>query len=267
MSEQSGRSVEERLEQLEAAVRRLETIVRGLAGGMPRPTAPAAEEPAGKRPPYIPPPRPRDRGPAPSPTGTRPPFRGAVPTPTIPAIFAKGPEYWVSRIGIGLVLVGVAFLFKYAVDRGWLTPEVRVGFGVALGAVLATIGFRVQREARWYAQLMLGGAAATWYITGFAAYQLLNVVSHATAFGFMVLVTLYAILTGVRQDQPVLTVLGAVGGLGTPFLLYTDAQSIPRLMLYTTLVLSGTSAVYLVKGWRTLLWVTAIGAWMSRQYA
>jgi len=41
-------------------------------------------------------------------------------------------EFWLNRSGIGLLLLGVAFLFKYSVDQGWLTPPVRVRFAAGV---------------------------------------------------------------------------------------------------------------------------------------
>ncbi len=65
------------------------------------------------------------------------------PTPDRPklrlnaaSLAERGSEYWLSRIGIGLVLFGVAFLFKYAVEQGWLVPGLLVYLGIALGITL-----------------------------------------------------------------------------------------------------------------------------------
>ena len=259
MTDPSERSLEERLAALEAAV---ESLQRKLAF-LPEPRRGLPDEAA--RRPAGPPTAPAGTSRAPSsPYTLRPP-----PHPRPPAtpgfftrLLAHGPEFWISRVGIGLLLAGVAYLFKYAVDQGWLTPTIRVAFGLALGIALAAIGLRVHAERRWFAQIMLGGAAATWYITGFAAFQLLHLVSFATAFGFMVAVTAFTFWAGVRQSEAVLAVLAAVGGLATPFLLYTESGSVPGLMAYTCLLLTGTSAIYLHKGWQSLLWTTAVGAWL-----
>jgi uncharacterized membrane protein len=270
MPDPNDRSVEERLEHLEATVERLQNTVKGLIDAFARREPGVPRRPAATRPrPSL---QERDgeleksgdeartvpRRPAPR-APRMEPLMGRGP---LSALLDRGPQYWISRLGIGLVLVGVAYLFKYAVDQGWLTPEIRVAFGVALGVVLAAIGFRVREREGWFSQIMFGGAAATWYITGFAAFQLLHVVSLPVAFGFMVLVTVFTFAMSVRQDEPSLAVLGAVGGLGTPFFLYTAAGTVPALMAYTCLVLAGTSAIYLFKGWLSLLWTTAAGAWL-----
>ncbi len=42
-------------------------------------------------------------------------------------------EWWLNKIETGLLLFGVAFLFLLSVERGWVTPAVRAGFGLAVG--------------------------------------------------------------------------------------------------------------------------------------
>jgi len=142
-------------------------------------------------------------------------------------------EFWLNKIGIGLVLFGVAFLFKYSIDQGWLTPPVRVGFGLMLGISLIVTGIRIYSNRRHFSQVLIGGGIAIFYITGFATFQLFSLVSYQIAFAFMVLVTLLAFMLSLKQNEAVLSLIGAIGGLGTPFLLYTGAGSLPGLVGYT----------------------------------
>lgn len=169
----------------------------------------------------------------------------------------RGWEWWLNKTGIGLLLFGVVFLFKFSVDQGWLVPEVRVGCGLALGAGLIWLGLRVYEERRAFSQVVLGGGIGTFYITGFAAFQLYALVPYALAFAFLVVVTLLAFAISVRQDEAVLALIGAAGGFGTPFLLYNGAGSLVGFVLYTSLILAGVAAIYLYKGWRSLLLVSA----------
>jgi uncharacterized membrane protein len=261
MNSPETESTDARLQKLEDTVAKLELMVaaltRRVAGGKPvdvaetlrssGAVASATPTRAGRVRPEAPP--------VVRPRSTRAPIGPSVWT----RLVARGPQFWISRIGIALVLLAVVFLFDYAIEKGWLTPPIRVAFGVALGVCLTAIGLRVQRAERWFSQLRCGGASATWYITGFAAFQLLHVVSYPVAFAFMVVVTAFTLWMGMRQDEPVLGVLGALGGFGTPFLLYTAQGSIPALMAYSCLVLLGSSGIYLRRGWRSLLWTAVIG--------
>ncbi|HSL01359.1 MAG TPA: DUF2339 domain-containing protein [Rubrobacteraceae bacterium] len=171
-------------------------------------------------------------------------------------------EWWLNKVGIGLLLLGVAFLFIYSVERGWIGPWMRVGAGVAIGVSLLAVGLRVYEHRRAFSQVLLGGGIGALYISGFAAHQLYSLASYSVAFSLMVAVTLLAFVLSLRGDGVALSLIGALGGLGTPFLLYDDSGTLEGLILYTCLILAGMAAVYFRKGWVSLLAVSSVGGWM-----
>ncbi len=170
-------------------------------------------------------------------------------------------ELWLPRVGIGLVLLAVAFAFKYSIDQGWVIPAVRVALGYGLGLSLLVLGFRLSQSRPEYVQVLFGGAVATFYITGFAAFRLYELFSYPITFGLMIAATVLAFFLSLAHNRAALSVIGVAGGLGTPFLLYTGVGSVPGLIAYTMLVLAGASAVYFYRGWRSLLWVSFVGGW------
>ena len=195
-----------------------------------------------------------------------PPPPGPQTSPSKPARFKlpermRSFEYWLNRIGIGLTLFGIAFLFKYSVDQGWITPWLRIGFAFGLGSVLCGLGLRLYNKRQNFAVVLLGGAIGVWYITGFSAFQLLELVTQMQAMSFMVAVTIFAFTLSVRQNVALLALIGALGGFGTPFLLYTGSGNLPGLVMYTCLITAMTSALFFYKGWRSLLWLTVLCGW------
>jgi len=66
-------------------------------------------------------------------------------------------EWWLNKLGIGLLLFGVAFLFVYSVERGWIGPWMRVGFGAAIGAALLAVGLCVYEKRRALRVLLFVG--------------------------------------------------------------------------------------------------------------
>ncbi len=171
-------------------------------------------------------------------------------------------DFWLNKIGIGLLFLALAFLFNYAVEQGWLTPTVRVVIGLAVGTVLLGIGYRIYGRRRHFSQVLLGGGIAAYYLTGFAAFQLYELISSPIAFIFMIFVTLLAFFLSLQQEEAVLSLIGTAGGLATPFLLYTGDSNTPGLIAYTSLLIIVVSAIYLFRGWRMLLWTAVFGGWI-----
>ncbi len=171
-------------------------------------------------------------------------------------------EWWLNKLGIGLLLFGVAFLFMYSVEKGWLTPPVQVGIGLTIGTALLGIGLRIYEDRRAFSQVLLGGGIGALYITGFAAFQLYALVPYPLAFAFMVAVTLLAYVLSLQQNEVPLSLVGALGGLGTPFLLYNESGTLSGLVLYTCLILAGMVTVYFYKGWISLLAVSFAAGWL-----
>lgn len=168
-------------------------------------------------------------------------------------------EDWLDYVGIGLLLFGLTFLFEYSVEQGWLVPTVRVGFGAALGSVLLWAGLRVYDTRRRLRRVLLGGSSGAFYATVFAGYQLYGLVAYPVAFGSMLLVTVATIGLAVRQEASSLAVIGTIGGLGTPFLLYGPAEGVSGLAAYTCIVLAGACTIVFVKGWGALLYTSVAG--------
>jgi len=166
---------------------------------------------------------------------------------------------WLARLGIMLLLVGLALLFKWGVDRGWLTPLIRIVFGVFMGSSLLGLGIWLAPVRRTIGQVLLGGSIATYFVTIYAAYQFYDMLPYTLAFAAMVLVSVIAFGLSVQQKGVVLAMIATLGGLGTPFFLYSGEGSISGLVLYTCLVLTLVGSIYLYHGWRLLLWTAALG--------
>ena len=257
------RASEERLAALETAVRELQAGLAGLRDalwrqqtGGPAPAGGPRPTPVGSQAGAAPPP-PAEHPPA---RGRKRPQRRPRARPALPSFENTGE--WLNRLGIALLLFGVAFLFKYSVDRGWLTPEVRVGLGLALAVALFGFERTLPASRRTFALVLGGGAVATLYITLFASFQLYELIPHALAFALMIGVTLLSFSRALREDEPLHSLIGAAGGFGTPFLLYTESGSLPALTLYTCVLLLATSAVYQRRRWKSLLYASLAGGWV-----
>jgi uncharacterized membrane protein len=160
---------------------------------------------------------------------------------------------------VAFVVLAFGFLFKYAFDQGWIGPAMRLGLGFAAATTMLAVGLRLEGTRERYSQYLLGGAIGLYYLVGFAAYQLYALLPFAIAFAFMCAVTVLAFVLAERQRLPSLAVIGASGGLSTPFLVSSGSGNVPQLVAYTTLLLAGAGSIQFLRGWRTLLLVLGFG--------
>ena len=240
-------------------IERLERVVEGLLERDPKARAAlgAGHAPTNVAPAVSPvsPPHPH------SPATLPPPPRPRPSVPPRPTEAASLDLRSVLRVvGIALLLFGVAFLFKYSKDESDMMRMMRVVIGIALGSGLVIGGRLLLTRDRPFAQILTGGGIATWFMAGFAAYQLFDLIGDATGFAYMAVVTVLAFVISTRQGSVPLTVVATVGGLATPFLLYDPTRSVVGVSLYVIAVASTAVAIFRKRGWWALLWVAAGGS-------
>ncbi|MGM0745819.1 MAG: DUF2339 domain-containing protein, partial [Bacteroidota bacterium] len=167
-------------------------------------------------------------------------------------------DNWLYWIGVSLLLLGVVFLFNYSIEQGWLIPPIRSAFGLLIGSTLFWLGFS-DKIAGTIRQFLMGAGIGALYITGFATFQLYSFLSYPIAFSFMIAVTILSFGTSLRQNSSTLALIGTLGGLATPFMLYENDGSLLMLMLYSCTIMTGAAAIYQFKQWGSLLWSMFVG--------
>jgi uncharacterized membrane protein len=169
-------------------------------------------------------------------------------------------EGWLARVGVALLVVGLILLFRYAADRGWLTPEMRVAMGLALGAGLLIGGVFLFRERRLYRQILAGGGITILFITGLAASELYHLISGLAALVFFAAVAATAFTIAARQQESIIATVGSVGALLPPAFLLEDTTRGVVLWLYMALIIAGSGTLFSLRNWERPL---AFGAVIS----
>lgn len=166
-------------------------------------------------------------------------------------------EGWLGRAGVGLVVVGLIFLFRYAVDRGWLTPTLRIGIGLLIGGALLFAGLRYFAERRSFRQILMGGGVVILFITGLAASELYGLVPAAVALAYHALVAAIAFGIARRQRDPVMASIGATGALLPPGFLLEGSVAGTVLWAYLLLMVLWTGLLIATSGWPSFILVSA----------
>ncbi len=162
-------------------------------------------------------------------------------------------------VGAVVLLLGVAWGFKVAMDRGWIGPAARVATGVALGIAALAGGDVLRRKglATYGAGLMGFGLGALYLSVWFASarYELL---SRGTGLGVMAALTAGGAVLALLRDAPLLAHLGFLGGFLAPALLSTGEDRLGSLVLWLLALDAGVTLVAWRRRWPGLEGVAAL---------
>lgn len=129
-------------------------------------------------------------------------------------------QTWLPRIFVGIMLLGVIWLFKAGVDAGLLTPAIRIVFGIALSIGLYYIGdVQIKRERQALGLVLAGGSITGIVLTTFAAHYLYGFIPASVAFICNIAWVILGIYLAKRYQSEYLTIFVAVGAFFVPFLL------------------------------------------------
>jgi uncharacterized membrane protein len=183
---------------------------------------------------------------------------------------SRTPEWWLSRFGIGFVILAVFLLYSYAIDKGWITPTVRVAAGTLLGGVLFLAGIRTGSPSEaedprdlGFRELFFGGGLAVWYVTAYAAavsYHLISIPTARLAFFALGLLSTWIAL---QERREIFAFLAVATGFAAPFILTTPEGSMTELSLYLGAVTAMGLIIYLMRGWPSIVWITFLAFWVS----
>jgi uncharacterized membrane protein len=164
----------------------------------------------------------------------------------------------VAKVGMIVVFFGVAFLLRYAAERGMLPIEYRL-IATAVGAVvLLAVGWRLRRSRPEYAVVLQGGAVGVLYLTIFAAFRLYALVPATLTFALLLVVVAFSAVLAVAQNAMSLAVLGTSGGFLAPILASTGSGSHVALFSYYAVLNAGIVGIAWFRAWRFLNWLAFV---------
>ncbi len=158
------------------------------------------------------------------------------------------------KVGMLVLLAGVASLLKYASDQGWMRMPIELRLaGISVLALAGLIFGWTQRAQRpGFALALQGGAIGGLLLTVFAAFKLYGLLDAAMALGISVVLIAGMCVLAVLQDSRTLAVLGVLAGFLAPIWLSTGSGNHVALFSYYAVLNAGIVAIAWTRPWRVL---------------
>ncbi|MCR4456243.1 DUF2339 domain-containing protein [Pseudescherichia sp. L3] len=157
-----------------------------------------------------------------------------------------------AKLGILLLFFGLAFLFRYSVERDLFPLELRLCVAALAAVVLLALGWRLRHKQPVYALILQGGATGVLYLTVFGAFRLWQMLPMTLAFALLLLICAVSVGLAVLQRALSLAMLASLGGYLAPLLLSTGGGSHIGLFSFYLLLSCGILAISVWQHWRVL---------------
>lgn len=165
-------------------------------------------------------------------------------------------ENLISKIGIAILVLGIGFFVKYAIDQNWINEIARVGIGFLAGGALLALSNKLRKTFTAFSSVLVAGGVAVFYFTLSIAFQDYHIFSQITTFVLMCVVTGFSVFISLRYDRQELAILSLIGGFIAPLLVSTGEGN--YIVLFTYLLILDASLLVLAfyRNWSILNGVT-----------
>ncbi|HNQ26369.1 MAG TPA: DUF2339 domain-containing protein [Aquaticitalea sp.] len=171
-------------------------------------------------------------------------------------------ESWLNKIGILILVIGVAVGAKYSIENNLISPLTRIILGYGAGIALLAFGIKLKAKFESYSAVLVSGAMAIFYFITFFAYDFYGLIPQILAFVLMVIFTVFTVFAALNYNRSVIAHIGLVGAYAVPFLLSNDSGRVEILFTYIAIINLGILAVSIKKYWKSLYYASFFLTWL-----
>jgi uncharacterized membrane protein len=158
-------------------------------------------------------------------------------------------ENLINKIGIAILVLGIGFFVKYAIDKNWINEVARMFIGIAAGFTLIGIGYFLRKKYRAFCSVLTGGGVAVLYFSFFIAFREYEILTQTVTFILMIVVTIFTVFLSVWYDRRELAIIGIIGGFASPLMISTGVGNYMVLFSYLFILNAGMLVLAYYKNW------------------
>lgn len=171
-------------------------------------------------------------------------------------------ENLINKIGILVLIVGVAIGAKYAIDHQLISPLTRIILGYLTGAGILGFAISLRPKYQPFSAVLLSGSLAIFYFITYFAYAYYSLIPVAVAYTLMVLFTAFAVVAAISYSQVIIAHIGLVGSYAVPFLLSTGSARAGLLFNYIAIINMGILVISFQRNWKSLGYSAFAFTWL-----
>jgi uncharacterized membrane protein len=158
-------------------------------------------------------------------------------------------ENLINKIGILILVLGISYFVKFAIDKDWINEPARVGIGILAGGIVMLVAHRLRINYKAFSSVLVAGAISIFYFTITVAFHDYHLFSQTIAFIIMVAITAFSAIISVNYNRAELAVLSLIGGFAAPFMVSTGSGNYTILFSYIAILNIGILSIAYYKKW------------------
>ena len=180
-------------------------------------------------------------------------------------------ENLINKIGVLILVLGISYFVKYAIDKDWINEPARVGIGVLCGALVMGIAHKLRKNYAAFSSVIVAGAIAIFYFTIGIAFHDYHLFNQTVAFSIMVIITAFSALISLSYNRIELAILSLIGGFAVPFMVSTGEGNYVVLFTYISILNVGILALAYYKKWNLvnilsyIFTILLYGGWLLQE--
>ena len=171
-------------------------------------------------------------------------------------------ESWINKIGILIVVIGVAIGAKYSIENELISPLTRIILGYLMGIGLLGFGIKLKPKFEGYSAVLVSGAISIFYFITYFAYSFYDLIPQTLAFVMMLIFTAFTVFTAIKYNRVVIAHIGLIGAYAVPFLLSSGSGRVDILFSYMLIINLGILFISIKKDWKSLHYSAFFFTWM-----
>lgn len=161
-------------------------------------------------------------------------------------------ENLINKIGILILVLGISYFVKFAIDKNWINEPARVGIGILVGSLVLFIAHKLRTKYAPFSSVLVAGAIAIFYFTIAIAFHEYQLFGQEVAFAIMVVITAFSCLISLSYNRMELAILSLIGGFLVPFMISTGSGNYVVLFTYIAILDIGILTLAYFKKWQLL---------------
>jgi uncharacterized membrane protein len=158
-------------------------------------------------------------------------------------------ENLINKIGILILVLGISYFVKFAIDKDWINEPARVGIGVLAGGLVMLVAHQLRVNYKAFSSVLVAGAISIFYFTITVAFHDYGLFSQTAAFIIMVAITGFSAFISVNYNRVELAALSLIGGFAAPFMVSTGSGNFVVLFTYIAILNIGILSIAYYKKW------------------